>query len=134
MPRAFSPQSEASVLRALLIYASEFGCRLFRNARGIERIAQKDCKSCQRFGRVVSYGLHNGAPDLVGWMPVTVTPAMVGTVVAVFVAIEAKRESGGTVSEAQRAFLAALARDGAVAGVARSIADLEGILGRKPCS
>lgn len=129
MPKPFTPMSESAVLRTLLIYASEFSCRLFRNTRGVERIAQKDCKSCQRFGRVVSYGLANGAPDLVGWIPHVVTPADVGRTISVFVGIEAKREDGGTVSEEQRKFLAALERDGAVSGVARSIGDLDGILG-----
>lgn len=127
---AFTPQSEASILRVLLVAASDLGARLFRNSRGVERIAQKDCKSCQRFGRVVSYGLHNGAPDLVGWLPVTVTPEMVGTKLAVFVGIEAKRETGGTVSEAQARFLAALQDAGALAGVCRSVVDLEAVLQR----
>lgn len=123
--------SEAAVLRTLLLYASELGAKLFRNSRGVERVAQKDCKSCQRFGRVVSYGLANGAPDLVGWVPVTVTPEMVGTTVALFVGIEAKREVGGVVSEAQQRFLDALRRDGAVQGVARGADDMAAILG--PC-
>lgn len=131
MPRpSFTPMSEAAVLRTLLLYASELGAKLFRNARGVERVAQKDCKSCQRFGRVVSYGLANGAPDLVGWVPVTVTPEMVGTTVAVFVGIEAKRQLGGVVSEAQQRFLDALARDGAVQGVARGAEDMAEILKR----
>lgn len=129
MSKPFTPMSESAVLRTLMVYASDFACRLFRNARGVERIAQKDCKSCQRFGRVVSYGLANGAPDLVGWVPHVVTDADVGRTLAVFVGIEAKRKIGGVVSDEQRTFLAALARDGAVCGVARSIGDLDGILG-----
>ena len=130
MPRrTFTPMSEAAVLRMLLVAASDLGARLFRNTRGVYKVAQKDCKSCQRFGVTVSTGLHNGAPDLIGWMPITITPEMVGQRLAVFVGVEAKRNPGGTVSEDQQRFLNALTQAGAVAGVARSVADLERILG-----
>lgn len=128
MPKPFAPMSESAVLRLLLLHASELGARLFRNPRGVERIAQKDCRSCQRFGRVLTYGLHNGAPDLVGWMPHIVTAEDVGRTLAVFVGIEAKRESGGTVSEDQRRFLFALEQAGAIQGVCRSVADLAEVL------
>jgi hypothetical protein len=58
MPSAIvKPPSEKSIVNVILKCASEWGAILFRNPRGVERIAQKDCKSCQRFGRVVSYGL-----------------------------------------------------------------------------
>ena len=121
-------KSESEVLRALLIAASHLGARLFRNQVGRYRLAQPDCKSCQRFGRVISSGLYIGSPDLIGWQSVTITPAMVGQRVAVFVGVEAKREDGGTVSEDQRRFLAALKQAGAVAGVCRSVADLDALL------
>jgi hypothetical protein len=118
-------RSEASVLRSLLLVSSHLGARLFRNARGIERVALKSCASCNRYGRTVSYGLANGAPDLIGWMPIVIGPEHVGKTVALFVGIEAKRPEGGTLSEDQRRFLAALERAGAVCGVARSAGDLE---------
>lgn len=127
MPRSFTPMSESAILRTLLIYAGDLGAKLFRNARGVERIAQKDCRSCQRFGRVVSYGLANGAPDLVGWQPIVIGPEDVGRTIAVFVGVEVKADRG-VVSEAQRKFLAALEKDGAIVGVARSIGDLETII------
>jgi hypothetical protein len=119
---------ERDILRTLLIAASALGSVLFRNPRGIERIALKSCAKCQREGRVVSYGLCNGASDLIGWTPHVVTLADVGRTVGLFTAVEVKRESGGRVSEDQRRFLAALERAGAVAGVARSVSDLEEIL------
>lgn len=129
MPRDFPPRSEASLLRVFLIAASEFGAKLFRNQRGVYTIAQDDCKSCQRFGRKISTGMANGAPDLVGWLPVTITPAHVGRTLAVFVGLEAKRPDGGRISDDQRRFLDALARDGAVHGVVRSVAEVEAIVG-----
>lgn len=114
--------------RDLLLVSSQLGTRLFRNARGIERVAQKNCAQCNRYGRTVSYGLANGAPDLIGWMPVVIGPEHLGRTLALFVGIEAKRPEGGVVSEDQRRFLAALERAGAVSGVARSAGDLETII------
>jgi hypothetical protein len=135
VPR-FAPISESALLRTLLLCASELGARLFRNQRGVYTIAQDDCKSCARYGRKISTGMANGAPDLVGWMPVVVTPDMVGATVALFVGIEAKRPDGGRVSEDQRRFLTALETAGAVQGVVRSVAELETVLapwrGRQP--
>ena len=125
-------KSEGAVMRTLLVYAAEFKARLFRNQVGHYVVAQDDCKSCQRFGRRITSGLCPGSSDLIGWMPVMITPEMVGQTFARFVAVEAKREQGGTLQENQRAFLAQLERDGALAGVARSVGDLEEILGRKP--
>lgn len=143
----FKSISEGALLRTLLLCASELGARLFRNQRGVYTIAQDDCKSCQRFGRKISTGMANGAPDLVGWMPVVVTPDMVGRTVALFVGIEAKRPGTelsvhgyraepGRLSEDQRRFLTALETAGAVQGVVRSVAELETVLapwrGRQP--
>ena len=111
--------TESALVRALLLASSKAGVALFRNNVG---------KLQDRHGTWVAYGLCPGSCDLIGWTPHVVTQADVGRTMAVFVGIEAKRESGGTVSEDQRAFLAALARDGAVCGVARSVADLDAIL------
>ena len=112
--------SESSILRVLLLAASDMGVRLFRNNVG---------RLQDRYGTWVAYGLHPGSPDLIGWQTVTITPEMVGQRVALFVGVEVKREDGERVSEDQRRFLAALTQAGAVAGVARSVADLERILG-----
>lgn len=131
MPRDFTPMSERALLRTLLIYASELGARLFRNQVGSYVLAQPDCKSCQRFGRRLSSGMGVGSPDLIGWRTVTVTPEMVGTRLAVFCGVEVKREDG-TPSDAQRAFLGALAQAGAVSGVVRSLGDLEALLAPMP--
>lgn len=120
---------ERDIQRTLLIYASEQQIVLFRNPRGVERIAAKDCMNCQRFGRVVSYGLANGASDLIGWMPHTVTPADVGRTLGIFTGIEVKA-ADGRVSEDQRKFLHALIGAGAVAGIARSVGDLDDIVGQ----
>src|SRR5215471_14125963 len=131
MAKSFKPPSEGALLRTLLITASEFGARLFRNHRGVHKLAQKDCQSCQRFGATISAGMANGAPDLVGWKTVVVTQDMVGSSIAVFCGVEVKRPTG-KVSEDQARFLKALETAGAVQGVARSVTDLEAILCGSP--
>lgn len=108
------PLTESRVVRQCLLRASRLGARLFRNNVGRLKVGE----------RWVQYGLCVGSSDLIGWMPVTVTPEMVGTTVAVFVAIEAKTISGALRPE-QRAFLQATRDAGAIAEVVRSVADLE---------
>jgi VRR-NUC domain-containing protein len=124
-----SDTSEASLVRRLLLASSKLGARLFRNQVGRYRLARPGCMECQRYGRMLSSGLAVGSPDLVGWHSVTIGHEHVGRTLAVFVGVEAKREDG-KLSEEQRAFLAALARAGAIAGVARSVTDLEVLVGQ----
>lgn len=61
-----------------------------------------------------------GQSDLLGWRTITVTPDMVGCRVAVFAAIEAKREVGGRTSADQRRFVDVVQRAGGIAGVANT--------------
>ncbi len=118
---------EAALLRSLLLVSSKLGATVFRNQVGQYRLAKPGCMECQRFGRIIRSGLAVGSSDLIGWLPVTITPAHVGKRLAVFVGVEAKAEDGRLRPE-QKAFLAALQRAGAVCGVARSIDDLSLIL------
>lgn len=115
--------TESALLRSLLLSTSRLGARLFRNTTGRYRLALPDCPRCQATGRVIASGLCVGSPDLVGWVPVTVTPEMVGRQLAVFVGLEAKRPTGGRVSTEQAAFIQALAAAGGVAAVVRSCVD-----------
>jgi hypothetical protein len=59
-----------------------------------------------------------GTPDLNGWTPVTITPDMVGCLVAVYTAIETKRSKGGRTSDDQANFIAQVVKAGGIAGVA----------------
>ena len=122
-----SDTSESTLLRRLLLASSKLGARLFRNQIGRYRLARPGCMECQRYGRLLSSGMAVGSPDLVGWVSVTITPAHVGQTLAVFVGVEAKTERGQA-SPQQIAFLAALERAGAVAGVVRSVEELEALL------
>lgn len=64
---------------------SAAGARVFRNNRGMFYTMD---------GRKVRAGLEaNGASDLIGFVPIIITPEMVGRKVAVFLALECKNES-----------------------------------------
>jgi hypothetical protein len=71
-----------------------------------------------------------GSPDWIGWQSVVITPAMVGKRIAVFVGLEAKRPTGGTLSDDQRTFLTALKDDGGIAGVVMNAQDAEDAIAR----
>lgn len=79
-------KSEAEILaEVMLTYNSRPDCRLFRN----------NCGSLvDKRGRLVTFGLCKGSSDLIGWQSVMVTPEMVGTRVAIFLAVETKSAKG----------------------------------------
>lgn len=88
---AANPQTEAWVQSVVRLEAPERDVMLFRNNVG----ALRDDR-----GRVVRYGLANDSAalnkecksgDLIGWRRVTITPSMVGCVIAQFVSRECKR-------------------------------------------
>jgi hypothetical protein len=75
-----------------------------------------------RTGRLVTFGLARGSADLIGWRTITVTPAMVGTRLAIFTSIEVKTPTGRVRPE-QQAWLEAVQQAGGIAIVARSVPD-----------
>lgn len=105
---------EADLQRQIQLRASEIGVRLFRNHRGqVEDV----------HGRHHTFGLCNGASDLIGW-----------TAEGKFLAIEVKL-LGGRPTKEQARFIEAVLQAGGRAGVAWSAADLERILAGQsgPC-
>ncbi len=84
-----------------------------------------------RTGRLVTFGLARGSADLIGWRTVTITPAMVGTRLAVFCSIEVKTPTG-RVSSIQQAWLEAVTHSGGIAGIARSFTDAQLLLSNMP--
>jgi hypothetical protein len=70
-----------------------------------------------------------GASDGIGWMPVTITPDMVGTRVAVMIAVETKTSSG-PVTDEQLNFINQVIESGGLAGVARGPDDAVRIVRR----
>ncbi len=100
--------TEADLLRAVLLVASRLGAKLWRNNVGVLRDVR---------GGYVTYGVGNpGGSDLIGYRTVTVTPEMVGTTIAQFVALEVKG-SRGRVSDEQRQFVRVARASGALAGI-----------------
>ncbi len=77
--------------------------------------------------RRISTGLPAGFSDLFGITPVVITPEMVGRTVGVFTAIEVKTGKG-RVSKEQDRFLQVIRDKGGIAGVARSVDDVTGIV------
>jgi hypothetical protein len=66
------------------------------------------------------------ASALGGWVPVTITPEMVGHTVAVYAQVEVK--DGARTTDEQKKWIAAVLKAGGLAGIARNISDLTGIL------
>lgn len=78
-------------------------------------------------GHRISFGLHEGSPDQCGWLPVKITPEMVGKTVAVFVGFEAK--DGRNKPELEQVqFIDRLIADGAIAGVCYSGEDARKVI------
>jgi hypothetical protein len=109
---------ELAVQNDIRLAAGRGDTRLFRNNTG----ALKDPN-----GRLVRYGLCKGSSDLIGYRTVTITPDMVGQQLAVFTAIEVKDR--GAPTPEQLHFIAQVKAAGGLAGVARSVADAQAILG-----
>jgi VRR-NUC domain len=79
-------------------------------------------------GRLVRYGLCTGSSDLIGFVPVKITPEMVGHTIPVFTAIEVKHGRGKPTPE-QTNFISHIQRSGGYAGVAYSVEDALRICG-----
>lgn len=76
---------EAPILADVRLEASKIGCRLFRNNRGLFYTLNGDKTRA---------GLEaDGASDLIGFAPVTITPDMVGKTLAVLLVAETKKST-----------------------------------------
>ena len=120
--------SESAILKATHLRASRIGMRLFRNqvGAGVASVILREVEPGLFLvrGRRVTMGLCTGSSDLIGWMPVTVTPDMVGAKIACFVALEIKSASGRIQPE-QTTFLDRVLEAGGVAVVIRSPEDID---------
>lgn len=113
--------TEKDIERSLILHASQCGSTLFKNNVG---------KLRDERGNIVTFGLCKGSSDLIGWTPITITPEMVGSKIAVFTAVEVKKNKFGKyrATEEQKHFISAVQANGGRAGVADCKADLERIL------
>lgn len=133
-----------SIWQAAVAAAARYGARLslFRTNSGKAWLSgagparrQPDGSVVVPAARPVALGLAlvNGNPvpgqsDLGGWLSMTVTQEMVGQLIAVYVAIEAKRTEGGVISEDQLNFVAQVTKAGGIAGVANTPAVAQAII------
>jgi len=117
-------------MRRCLKRATEMGARLFRVNVGrawvgeAERIGPDTV--ILRNARPFKAGVP-GMSDLIGWVPVEITPDMVGKTLAVYTAVETKTPRGRASAE-QNQFLDVVSRSGGRAGIARTDGDLDNIL------
>ena len=87
---------------------------------GKTRAFRNNIAKLQVRGQWVNYGIPgSGGSDLIGLHSLTITPAMVGKRVAVFLAVEVKSDTGKATSD-QLAFIEFVKAMGGIAGVARS--------------
>ena len=110
--------SESKVVAEVRLALSTGPVRLFRNNVG----ALQD-----KHGQWVTYGLCVGSSDLIGFKAVNITPDMVGSTVAVFVALEGKTPRGHVTNE-QTAFITTVKTMGGIAGIFRSLDEAADIL------
>ena len=120
-----APVSERVVLNDIWRALSHDGTRLFRNSVG-EAWAGKsfhfDGKVVIEKPYRVSYGLHVGSGDLIGWTVYTIQPEDVGRKVAVFTSIEVKGPHGRA-SNDQVHWEATVKLSGGIACIVRSTHD-----------
>ena len=87
------------------------GCVLYRNNIGVAKFGS----------RFVSYGVGGaGGSDHIGFLPVRITPAMVGHVVAIIVAPECKRPKNPQIREKQVTFVNNIVAAGGISGFVNS--------------
>lgn len=113
--------SEQQIQQQIRLACSSGPARLWRNNVG--RLLDQN-------GRMVTFGLCPGSSDLIGYRSVTITADMVGQQLAVFTAVEVKSPTGRPTKE-QTAFVEHVRSAGGRAGIARSVADAEAILGNQ---
>jgi hypothetical protein len=121
---------ESDFMRQIMLLATQAGARVFRNNVGSAWQGKKSRRGNTVIvdnATLVKYGLCVGSSDLIGWIPVTVTPDMVGQKIAVFTAIETKGHKTGITPE-QVNFLSQVANGGGIAILSRESHDTERIL------
>jgi hypothetical protein len=129
--------NEADVMRTFMQRASEWGARLFRQQTGmgwvgkvervtmVRKVSVKPGDVVIRNARPFNTGF-TGWSDCGGWVSVEITPEMVGTTIAQYVAAEIKVDTSATTE--QKAFLTAVRNAGGRAGVVKTDDDLRKLL------
>jgi hypothetical protein len=121
---------ESIVQRTVMLAASAAGWTTWRNNTGQAWAGDSSRlpggSILIRNPRPLHAGLCKGSSDLIGLRPVTVTAAMVGQILAQFVALEVKGPRG-RITQEQKRFLEFIRTKGGLAILARSAEDIEGV-------
>ena len=127
--------SEAAIKREIMLAIGRREARVFNNPVGngwMGNVVRQSVDSVTlAHPRRVTFGLHPGSGDLIGWRSVVITPDMVGRRVAIVASIEVKSASGKPRPD-QSQWAAILSEAGGFAGIARSASDARHILGLVP--
>jgi hypothetical protein len=111
---------EQQLYRSLQAKYSKYGV-LFRNNTGTAyqgRKATIDSRQVLTDIRPIQFGLCVGSSDLIGWTEIEITAAMVGQKVAIFTAVEVKKDKG-RISKEQTNFIKQVRKSGGIASVMR---------------
>jgi hypothetical protein len=112
---------ENPVIKEVQILTTPKGWRLFRNALGVGWVG-KLIDYVKGIARIlnahrISFGLTDGASDLIGWRPVKITKEMDGKTIAQFCAVEVKTKAYPTLTKDQKNFLKQVKDAGGYAAV-----------------
>lgn len=122
---------ETAIQNACLLRMSASGATVFRQNTGMlwagRVVAEDHGRIVLDDARPVRAGLCTGSSDIIGWKPIMITSDMIGSTVAVFVAAEVKSKTGKPTKE-QSNFIAAVLRDGGIAGIVRSPEEAERLI------
>lgn len=99
--------------------------KIFRNNTGVGWVGKvKRVKGSNSIfieePRPLIAGLTVGSSDLIGWTEIKITPEMIGKTVAVFTAIEVKKNKSSTKSKEQINFLNQVRMSGGLSGFAEN--------------
>ena len=131
---------ETSLMKLLQIEATRLGARLFRQNTGMAwagkafRVARARRIDVDvgdviiKRARPFHAGM-TGMSDLGGWVPVKITPEMVGATVAIYAQVEVK--DGARPTPEQLKWISAVNKAGGLAGVAHNEMELHAILTAK---
>lgn len=123
-------KSESEIQQLIQLEAPKLNCILLRNNSGC---------FYDNTGRLVRFGLGNvsenipyKSSDLIGWTEVIITPEMVGKQIAVFTAIEVKKENWKPKHDAreqgQMNFLTWVNLKGGIAAMVKSVDEFVKVL------
>jgi len=125
---------EIKIQNRIAIECSDKETRLWKNDNGLAwqgKVSRlKNNAMLISHAKAISYGLGKGSADLVGFKKVKITQEMVGSELAVFVAIEVKTKNGRA-SQDQKNYINMIDSHGGISGIAKSVEDAKEILKKK---